>query len=62
MDSNKVLPSRKVSIPAGPVVPSRTAPPNPSQHGMNPPALPPSHRQSGMDDAGNGTGQPAFPK
>lgn len=46
--NNKVMPSRKVSIPAGgDMVPSRTAPPNPSQRGMNAPAVPPGHRQQG---------------
>jgi hypothetical protein len=53
---NKVLPSRKVSIPADQIIPNQMAPPNPSQRGMAAPAVPPGHRQSGMDDGGSGTG------
>jgi hypothetical protein len=42
--------------------PQRTDP-NPSQkNGSNPPAVPPSHQQSGMDGKGNGSKSPTFPK
>jgi hypothetical protein len=64
---NKVSPSRQVSPPNGPLgsYPQTTAP-NPSQRGMNAPAVPPGHSQSGMDGNGNGNGNgdkpPVFPK
>jgi hypothetical protein len=61
MDNNKVLPSRKQPIPAGAEnFPQRTAL-NPSQtNGNSPPAIPPSHRQSGSDGS-NGPAPPYFP-
>jgi hypothetical protein len=40
----------------------QTTPKNPSQaNGNSPPAVPPSHRQSGMDGS-NGPAPPYFPK
>jgi hypothetical protein len=44
----KVLPTRKVSPPNGPMGSyPQTTPQNPSQRGMNAPADPPSHKQQG---------------
>jgi hypothetical protein len=64
MTGHKVMPASKVPEPPSSGVPGelpQATERNPSQRGMNAPAVPPGHAASGMNGTGNGPGVPRYP-
>jgi hypothetical protein len=51
---NKVVATRRLPQPASEIQRTGSTAPNPSERGMNAPAIPPSHAASGMNDTGTG--------